>query len=69
MVDEIQTLIEDIPDKKLLKPTEIATLLGVSAKTVYRWCDIGLMDSIKLNGSVRVLRTSVVNFLQKDFGE
>jgi excisionase family DNA binding protein len=62
-------LLKDIPGRRLLRPTEIAMLLGVSAKTIYRWCDMGLMDSIKLNGSVRVLRASVVQFLQRNSGE
>jgi excisionase family DNA binding protein len=63
MKDEIQTLLEDIPNRQLLRPTEVATFLGVSTKTVYRWCDMGLIESVKLNGSIRVLRDSLVNFL------
>jgi len=47
----------------LLKAAEVAAYLGVSAKTVYRWCDMGLMESVKLNRSIRVLRASVVDFL------
>jgi len=49
----------------LLKPVEVAVFLGVSAKTIYRWCDMGLIESIKLNRSVRVLRASVIGFLRK----
>ncbi len=55
--------MDDMPAKKLLKPAEVAAYLGVSAKTVYRWCDMGLMESVKLNRSIRVLRTSVIDFL------
>jgi|GEM_PF-895588 len=55
--------LDDMPRKRLLKAAEVAAYLGVSAKTVYRWCDMGLMESVKLNRSVRVLRTSVVDFL------
>jgi hypothetical protein len=48
MANEIKTLMEDMPNRKLLRPTEVATFLGVSAKTVYRWCDMGLIGSVKL---------------------
>jgi excisionase family DNA binding protein len=63
MANEVKTLMEDMPNRKLLRPTEVATFLGVSAKTVYRWCDMGLIGSVKLNGSIRVLRDSLVTFL------
>lgn len=65
MTDRIGILFDDVPNKKLLKPVEVAGFLGVSAKTIYRWCDMGLMESVKLNGSVRVLRASVIGFLRK----
>ena len=67
MTDEVRILVDDVPDRILLKPAEVATCLRVSAKTIYRWCDMGLMESVKLNGSVRVLRASVVSFLRKGF--
>ena len=60
-IEEI--MLEEIPNRRLLKPAEVAAFLGVSPKTVYRWCDMGLMESIKLNRSVRVLRASVLSFL------
>ncbi len=65
MTDEVRILLDDVPERELLKPAEVAAFLGVSAKTVYRWCDMGLMESVKLNGSVRVLRASVISFLRK----
>ncbi len=65
MTNEVQIVVDDVPNRKLLKPVEVAGYLGVSAKTIYRWCDMGLIESVKLNGSVRVLRASVVTFLRK----
>ena len=65
MTNEVQMLLDDVPNRKLLRPVEVAVFLGVSAKTIYRWCDMGLMESVKLNGSVRVLRASVLSFLRK----
>jgi excisionase family DNA binding protein len=69
MRDEFQELLREMPVRKLLRPVEVAMLLSVSPKTVYRWCDMGLMDSMKLNKTVRILRASVVKFLQDNFGE
>ena len=65
MTREVQILLNDVPNKQLLKPVELAIFLGVSAKTIYRWCDMGFMESVKLNGSVRVLRASVITFLRE----
>jgi predicted DNA-binding transcriptional regulator AlpA len=65
VIDLIGVLLDDVPNRKLLKPLEVAGLFGVSVKTIYRWCDMGLMESVKLNGSVRVLRASVIGFLRK----
>lgn len=69
MVEGIEEMmLQEIPNRRLLKPGEVAAFLGVSAKTVYRWCEMGLMESIKLNRSVRVLRASVLSFLSYDRG-
>ncbi len=65
MTNEVQMLFDDVPKRQLLRPVEVAVFFGVSAKTIYRWCDMGLMESVKLNGSVRVLRASVLSFLRK----
>ena len=67
MTDRLEALLmEDVPNRTFLKPTEVATLLRVSTKTIYRWCDIGLIESVKMNGSVRVLRESVANLLSAE---
>jgi predicted site-specific integrase-resolvase len=65
MTNEVQILLDGVPNRNLLKPVEVAVFFRVSAKTIYRWCDMGLMESVKLNGSVRVLRASVIGFLLK----
>lgn len=54
-----------LPDRELLRPGEVARFLGVSAKTVYRWCDMGLLEAYKLNKSVRVIRRSLLDFMEK----
>ena len=38
MTDRLEALVmEDVPNRTFLKPTEVATLLRVSTKTIYRW--------------------------------
>lgn len=53
-----------LPVRKLLTPTEVARYLGVSVKTVYRWCEMGLLESVKLNTSVRIMHDSLIDFLR-----
>ena len=64
MTNQVHVLLDDVPKRQLLRPAEVAVFFGVSTKTIYRWCDIGLIESVKLNGSVRVLRASVIGFLR-----
>jgi excisionase family DNA binding protein len=47
-----------LPDKKLLRPDEVARFWSVSVKTVYRWIDIGILDAVKKGGTVRIDRES-----------
>lgn len=68
MTEIARLLAEDLPDRRVLRASEVATWLRVSAKTIYRWCDMGLIDSVKLNGTVRVLRDSVINFIEDRAG-
>ena len=46
----------DLPDKKLLRPDEVAHFWSVSVKTVYRWIDLGILPAVKKGGTVRVLK-------------
>jgi PAS domain S-box-containing protein len=55
--------LSDLPDRKLLRPAEVAKFMDVSVKTVYRWCELGLIESFRLNKTVRVLKSSLVEFL------
>ena len=56
---------ENLPSRTLLRPHEVAVYFGVSRKTVYRWCDVGLIDSIKVGGVVRIYRKSILRFAIK----
>ena len=46
---------QDLPDKTLLRPRDVAVFLSVSLKTVYRWYRQGSITGIKVRGSLRDL--------------
>jgi excisionase family DNA binding protein len=46
----------NLPDKKYLRPDEVAAFWRVSVKTVYRWIDLGIIDGVKKGGTVRIER-------------
>lgn len=52
--------LDELPNKRLLRPSEVAEFLGVSNKTIYRWFEMGLIEGVRMNRSIRILRTSVV---------
>ena len=47
-------MTNNLPDKELLRPDEVAKFWRVSVKTVYRWIDMGVMPGVKKGGTVRV---------------
>jgi excisionase family DNA binding protein len=53
----------DIPNKLML-PKEVMPLLRVSRATIYRYCDIGLLEAIKVRGIRRITRESVISLLE-----
>ena len=55
---------QDLPNKNLLRPDEVAEYLRVSKKTVHRWVNKGTLDAIKINNLVRIPRTAVVALLE-----
>ena len=55
----------DIPEKRLFRPDEVASIFGVARVTVYRWCDSGKMDFIRIGPRMmRVERESVIKFIR-----
>ena len=48
----------DLPDKKLLRPDEVAAFWRVSVSTIYRWIDLGIVNGEKKGGTIRVTRES-----------
>ena len=57
-------VLQDLPDKNLLRPDEVAEYLRVSKKTVHRWVKKGTLDAIKINNLVRIPRSAVVALLE-----
>ena len=47
-------MANNLPDKELLRPDEVAKFWRVSVKTIYRWIDMGVMPGVKKGGTVRV---------------
>ena len=53
----------DLPDKTLLRPNDVASFLSVSLKTVYRWHRLGTIKGIKVKGSLRIYRDSILKLV------
>lgn len=54
----------DLPEKTLLRPDEVAEFFSVSVKTIYAWCDNGSLRTVKINGTIRIYRTSIVRIVE-----
>lgn len=54
---------QDLPDKTLLRPNDVALFLSVSLKTVYRWYRLGAIQGIKVKGSLRIYRHSILKLV------
>lgn len=53
--------------KKLLRPDEAASLLGVSKWTIYRWVDEGRLRATKVGpGALRVFAESVEELVERN---
>jgi excisionase family DNA binding protein len=53
----------DLPKKRHLLVADVAQFLRVSQKTVRRWRRAGLIKGTKLNGSLRIDRKSLLEFI------
>jgi len=49
----------ELPDRTFLKPTEVASLLDVSPKTVYFWHSVGIIEGVKIQKIVRIYTSSL----------
>ena len=60
------TEFQDLPNKTLLRPDEVALFLSVSLKTVYRWYRAGVIDGTKVKRSLRIFRNSIIKLVDED---
>ncbi len=57
---------DDSHIKTLLKPASAAALLGVPLRTIYLWCELGLIEGININGkSLRIFSQSLSKQIEK----
>ena len=57
---------EILERKVLLRPDEAARILGVSRRTVYYYCEYGILDAIKLRGPLRIKAESIRRLLEQE---
>ena len=56
-----------LPIKSYYRVDEIADYFNVSIRTVYRWCDIGILESIKIEGCVRIKPEAIIKLESLQF--
>ena len=50
-------------DDEILKPAQVARLLGVKVGTIYFWSHAGYIQTVKLGRLIRFRRSSIVEWL------
>ncbi|MHB8109775.1 MAG: helix-turn-helix domain-containing protein [Syntrophorhabdaceae bacterium] len=55
---------DDLPNKSLLTPDEVANFFSVAKSTVYKWCEVGELKSTNV-GVLRIFRLSVIAMIEK----
>lgn len=48
----------------LYRPDEVKDIFQVSLSTIYRWCDEGLLEAVKIRGTRRVKKESIEKLLE-----
>jgi DNA invertase Pin-like site-specific DNA recombinase len=59
----------ELPLRTMLRPSEVASFFRVSERTVYRWFELGLIEGIRMNKSLRIIRGSILTLLQRSGAE
>jgi len=49
----------EIPNKPTFRPDEIASILSLSRRTIYRMIERGTLQSFRVSGSVRIPRQAI----------
>lgn len=58
-------MLERLPNKKTFRPDEVASILGVSRRTIFRWLNKGLLEAITVKGSKRIPQDALHNYLAR----
>lgn len=60
-------LIQTMPSYRILTPEEVAKLMQVSLKTVYRWISAGKLDASQVGyKTYRIFEQDLILFLRKN---
>lgn len=60
--------VEELADDPFLTPSQIARMFGVTPYTVRQWIKDNKLASTKLHGRLKVRRSEVQRYAQKEFG-
>ena len=55
--------MDDLPNKKLLRPDEVAAFFQVSRKTIYAWIKCGHLEAVKPGRAIRIPREAIEKVL------
>ena len=54
--------LPDLPDKKLLRVSEVAEYFGVHERTIRLWIEHGKLEAEKPTGTIFISRESILKF-------
>ena len=57
----IEEMIQ-LPDKIYFRPDEVAKYFGIHIRTVYRLCEQGDLQYIRIRRNIRIKRSSILKF-------
>lgn len=52
-----------VPQKESFRPDEVAVLLGVSRRTVFRWLKKGVIQGVYCRGHKRIPRHAILSMM------
>ncbi|MBS1112971.1 MAG: Helix-turn-helix domain [Nitrospirae bacterium] len=61
-------ILQDLPDRPLLRIGEVAHFFSVSPQEIYQWYDSGVLKGRKHKGVIQISRASVIDLIRKNEG-
>ena len=65
----VEKMLLDLPANDFLSPREVASFLSISVRTVYRLYQLGAIQGIGLNQSLRIRRDSLLRYIKNGIGK